>query len=64
MRPAEHHCKPLQLPDGEGLDMVQQLRREGRRTPALVLSAIGGRHGLAIAFAPTGISVALPPCEA
>ena len=44
--------------------MVQQLRREGRRTPALVLSAIGGRHGLAIAFAPTGISVALPPCEA
>lgn len=31
-----------QLPDGEGLDMVQQLRREGRRTPALVLSALGG----------------------
>lgn len=30
-----------QLPDGEGLDVVQQLRAEGRRTPALVLSALG-----------------------
>lgn len=30
-----------QLPDGEGLDVVQQLRSEGRRTPALVLSALG-----------------------
>lgn len=30
-----------QLPDGEGLDLIAQLRREGRRTPALVLSALG-----------------------
>ena len=30
-----------QLPDGDGLDVVQQLRSEGRRTPALVLSALG-----------------------
>lgn len=30
-----------QLPDGEGLDLIQQLRDEGRRTPALVLSAMG-----------------------
>ena len=30
-----------QLPDGEGLDVVQRLRSEGRRTPALVLSALG-----------------------
>ena len=30
-----------QLPDGEGLDLIQQLRGEGRRTPALVLSALG-----------------------
>lgn len=30
-----------QLPDGEGLDLIQQLRAEGRRTPALVLSALG-----------------------
>ena len=30
-----------QLPDGEGLDLVQELRCEGRRTPALVLSALG-----------------------
>lgn len=30
-----------QLPDGEGLDLIAQLRDEGRRTPALVLSALG-----------------------
>ncbi|MEA1086338.1 response regulator transcription factor [Sphingomonas sp. CD22] len=30
-----------QLPDGEGLDLIAQLRVEGRRTPALVLSALG-----------------------
>ena len=30
-----------QLPDGEGLDVVERLRDEGRRTPALVLSALG-----------------------
>ena len=30
-----------QLPDGEGLDLIQQLRGEGWRTPALVLSALG-----------------------
>ena len=30
-----------QLPDGEGLDLIGQLRAEGRRTPVLVLSALG-----------------------
>ena len=30
-----------QLPDGEGLDLIARLRDEGRRTPALVLSALG-----------------------
>lgn len=30
-----------QLPDGEGLDLIERLRGEGRRTPALVLSALG-----------------------
>lgn len=30
-----------QLPDGEGLDLVATLRSEGRRTPALILSALG-----------------------
>ena len=30
-----------QLPDGEGLDLIAALRGEGRRTPALVLSALG-----------------------
>ncbi len=30
-----------QLPDGEGLDLIAQLRRDGCRTPALVLSALG-----------------------
>lgn len=30
-----------QLPDGEGLDVIAALRAEGRRTPALVLSALG-----------------------
>ena len=30
-----------QLPDGEGLDLIAQLRTNGRRTPALVLSALG-----------------------
>lgn len=30
-----------QLPDGEGLDLIAQLRDEGCRTPALVLSALG-----------------------
>ena len=30
-----------QLPDGEGLDLIARLRGEGRRTPALVLSALG-----------------------
>lgn len=30
-----------QLPDGEGLDVIARLREEGRRTPALVLSALG-----------------------
>ena len=30
-----------QLPDGEGLEMLETLRLEGRRTPALVLSALG-----------------------
>lgn len=30
-----------QLPDGEGLDVIERLRAEGRRTPALVLSALG-----------------------
>lgn len=30
-----------QLPDGEGLDLIERLRAEGRRTPALVLSALG-----------------------
>ena len=30
-----------QLPDGEGLDLIEQLRAEDRRTPALVLSALG-----------------------
>ncbi|MBI0476979.1 DNA-binding response regulator [Sphingomonas sp. MA1305] len=30
-----------QLPDGEGLDIIGALRDEGRRTPALVLSALG-----------------------
>ena len=30
-----------QLPDGEGLDLIAGLRAEGRRTPALVLSALG-----------------------
>lgn len=30
-----------QLPDGEGLDLIAQLRAEDIRTPALVLSALG-----------------------
>ncbi|MFD1949719.1 response regulator transcription factor [Sphingomonas arantia] len=30
-----------QLPDGEGLDLIARMRAEGRRTPALVLSALG-----------------------
>ncbi|MGU3389702.1 response regulator transcription factor [Sphingomonas sp. M1A8_2b] len=30
-----------QLPDGEGLDLIARLRAERRRTPALVLSALG-----------------------
>lgn len=30
-----------QLPDGEGLNLIAQLRQDGRRTPALVLSALG-----------------------
>lgn len=30
-----------QLPDGEGLDLLSDLRGQGRRTPALVLSALG-----------------------
>ncbi|WP_277984146.1 response regulator transcription factor [Sphingomonas faeni] len=30
-----------QLPDGEGLDLIARLQAEGRRTPALVLSALG-----------------------
>lgn len=30
-----------QLPDGEGLFLIEQLRGEGQRTPALVLSALG-----------------------
>ncbi len=30
-----------QLPDGEGLDLIARLRAAGRRTPALVLSALG-----------------------
>ena len=30
-----------QLPDGEGLDLIERFRAEGRRTPALVLSALG-----------------------
>ncbi|MBW6526411.1 response regulator transcription factor [Sphingomonas sp. RHCKR7] len=30
-----------QLPDGDGLDLIAALRAEGRRTPALVLSALG-----------------------
>lgn len=30
-----------QLPDGEGLALLAELRAEGRRTPALVLSALG-----------------------
>jgi two-component system OmpR family response regulator len=30
-----------QLPDGEGLALIEQLRSEGRRVPALVLSALG-----------------------
>lgn len=30
-----------QLPDGEGLDLIERLRGEGQRTPALVLSALG-----------------------
>jgi two-component system OmpR family response regulator len=30
-----------QLPDGEGLDLIAQLRAEDCRTPALVLSALG-----------------------
>ena len=30
-----------QLPDGEGLDLIERLRSEGQRTPALVLSALG-----------------------
>ena len=30
-----------QIPDGEGLDLIERLRSEGRRTPALVLSALG-----------------------
>ncbi|MES3048556.1 response regulator transcription factor [Sphingomonas faeni] len=30
-----------QLPDGEGLDLIARLRAGGRRTPALVLSALG-----------------------
>jgi two-component system OmpR family response regulator len=30
-----------QLPDGEGLDLIARLRGSGRRTPALVLSALG-----------------------
>lgn len=30
-----------QLPDGEGLDVIARLRVAGRRTPALVLSALG-----------------------
>ncbi len=30
-----------QLPDGEGLALIETLRGEGRRTPALVLSALG-----------------------
>lgn len=30
-----------QLPDGEGLDLIERLRAEDRRTPALVLSALG-----------------------
>ena len=31
-----------QLPDMEGLDIIAKMRSEGRRTPALVLSALGG----------------------
>ncbi len=30
-----------QLPDGEGLDLIARLREQGRRTPALVQSALG-----------------------
>lgn len=30
-----------QLPDGEGLELLSDLRRNGQRTPALVLSALG-----------------------
>lgn len=30
-----------QLPDGEGLDLIARLREQGRRTPVLVLSALG-----------------------
>ncbi|QYE33082.1 MULTISPECIES: response regulator transcription factor [Sphingosinicellaceae] len=30
-----------QLPDGEGLELIARLRSQGRRTPALVLSALG-----------------------
>jgi two-component system OmpR family response regulator len=30
-----------QLPDGDGLELIAALRRSGRRTPALVLSALG-----------------------
>ena len=30
-----------QLPDGEGLELLSALRRNGQRTPALVLSALG-----------------------
>jgi len=29
------------LPDGEGLDLLRELRRQGRRTPVIVLSARG-----------------------
>lgn len=31
-----------QLPDGEGLDILAELRRDGIKTPVLVLSALGG----------------------
>lgn len=30
------------LPDGEGLDLIAALRRDGVKTPVLVLSALGG----------------------
>lgn len=33
-----------QLPDGDGIDILRELRRVGVRTPAMILSSLGGHE--------------------